>query len=123
LSDGFYHFGLSEAAKKICTMVVPWGKYQYERLPQGLKISPDIFQHKMDQAFGDLPHMFVYIDDILVITKGTFERHLQHLCVVLQRLKLCHLHVNLKKSRFIADKVKYLGFVLLTKEFVPTLIK
>jgi Reverse transcriptase (RNA-dependent DNA polymerase) len=66
-----------------------------------------------------LPYVFVYIDDILVITKGTFERHLQHLRVVLQRLKLCHLHVNLKTSRFIADKVKYLGFVLSAKGIRP----
>jgi Reverse transcriptase (RNA-dependent DNA polymerase) len=69
----------------------------------------------MDWTFGDLPYVFVYTDNILIITKGDFERLLQHLQVVLQRLKLCHLHVNLKKLKFIADKVKYLGFALSPK--------
>jgi Reverse transcriptase (RNA-dependent DNA polymerase) len=118
LSDGFYHFGLSERTKKICTMIVPWGKYQYERLPQGLKISPDVFQHKMDRTFGDYGFVYVYIDDILIITKGDFEKHLTHLRLVLQPLKLNHLHVNLKKSKCIADEVKYLGFILSLKVFV-----
>jgi hypothetical protein len=58
LSDGFYHVGLSNCAKRFFTIVVLWGEYQYKCLPQGeyqykclpqgLKISPGIFQHKMD---------------------------------------------------------------------------
>jgi Reverse transcriptase (RNA-dependent DNA polymerase) len=123
LSDGFYHFGLSKRMKKICTMVVPWGKYQYEQLPQGLKTSPDVFQHKMDRMFGDLGFVFVYIDDILIITKGNFEKHLTHLRLVLQCLKLTHLHVNLKKSKFISEEVKYLGFILSNKGICANLEK
>jgi hypothetical protein len=58
-------------------MVVPWGKYQYGQLPQGLKISPDI----LGRLFSDLPLVFVYINDILIIAKGDFKQHLMHLKV------------------------------------------
>jgi hypothetical protein len=34
---------------------LPWGKYQYKRLPMGVKTSPDIFQRIMYELLGDIP--------------------------------------------------------------------
>ena len=47
LNMGYYHIELSPDSKKLCTIVLPWGKYEYQRLPMGLCNSPDIFQEKM----------------------------------------------------------------------------
>jgi hypothetical protein len=44
LSMGYYHIPLDLEAQKLCTTILPWGKYQYKRLPMGVKTSPDIFQ-------------------------------------------------------------------------------
>jgi hypothetical protein len=41
---GYYHIPLDLEAQKWCTTILPWGKYQYKRLPMGAKTSPDIFQ-------------------------------------------------------------------------------
>jgi len=30
LSQGYYHIPLSEKAQKICTTILPWGKYSYK---------------------------------------------------------------------------------------------
>ena len=58
-----------------------------QRLPMGLCNSPDIFQEKMLELFDGLDFVQTYIDDLLTLTKGTFEDHLEKLERVLFRLK------------------------------------
>jgi hypothetical protein len=78
LSMGYYHFVLTPRSQQMCTIVLPWGKYYYKRLPMGLSISPDVFQQELSSLFHDLAYVKVFIDDILVITKGTYEDHLEN---------------------------------------------
>ena len=47
LSMGYYHIPLDAESSRLCTTILPWGKYQYQRLPMGVKSSPDIFQSVM----------------------------------------------------------------------------
>ena len=77
LNMGYYHIELSPSSKKLCTIVMPWGKYEYQRLPMGLCNSPDIFQEHMSDLTQDLEHVRAYIDDLLIFTKGSYEDHLQ----------------------------------------------
>eukprot|EP00957_Ditylum_brightwellii_P097803 7447731-Ditylum_brightwellii.AAC.1 len=83
---GFYHIELTPSSSVLCTIVLPWGKYEYLKLPMGLSNSPDVFQEKMGDLFSDLEHVRAYIDDLLVITKGTWKDHLAELDKVLTRL-------------------------------------
>jgi hypothetical protein len=75
LSMGYYHIPLDLETKKLCTIILPWGKYQYKRLPIGVKTSPGIFQRIMYELLGDIPNMQVYLDDIIITSNGTFEEH------------------------------------------------
>ena len=45
----------------------------------GLCNSPDIFQEYMGELLGDLEHVRAYIHDLLIISEGTYEDHLQKL--------------------------------------------
>ena len=45
-------------------------------LPMGLSNSPDIFQEKMSELMYDLEGVRTYIDDLLVISNGSFDDHL-----------------------------------------------
>ena len=47
LNMGYYTIRLDPDASKICTIILPWGKHSYLRLPMGIACSPDIFQAKM----------------------------------------------------------------------------
>ena len=47
LNMGYYHIELTPFSKSLCTIVLPWAKYEYQRLPMGLCNSPDIFQERM----------------------------------------------------------------------------
>ena len=115
LNMGYYHLKLDLATMKICAIVFPWGIYRYKRLPMGVACSPDIFQSKMSALFAELEFVQAYIDDLLVLSKGTFEDHLEKLDVVLQKLSDAGLQVNAAKSNFAAHEIDYLGYHL-TKE-------
>ncbi len=45
---------LDPDAARICTIIFPWGKYSYKRLPMGIAGSPDIFQEKMSNLVATL---------------------------------------------------------------------
>ena len=53
----FYHIKLGPFSRKLCTIVFPWGKYEYKKLPMSLCISSDIFQEKIDEFFNGLDYI------------------------------------------------------------------
>jgi hypothetical protein len=61
ISMGYYHIPLDLEAQKLCTIILPWGKYQYKRLPLDVKTSPDIFKRIMYKLLGDIPNIQVYL--------------------------------------------------------------
>jgi hypothetical protein len=70
---------LDPDASKICTVIFPWGKYSYKRLPMGIAGSPDIFQEKILELMDSLEYVRVYLDDLLCISKLSLEDHLDKL--------------------------------------------
>lgn len=70
---GYYHKLLDEDTQEICTIVLPWGKYCYLFLPQGLNVSPDVFQEIIATIFSEFPDVFCYINNILLVTHNNFH--------------------------------------------------
>ena len=66
----------------------------------GLCNSPDIFQEKMNEIFVGFEYVRAYIDDLLIITKGDLEDHLEKVKQVLHRLQEKGLKVNANKCSF-----------------------
>jgi len=123
LNMGYYHIELTPNASRLCTIVLPWGKYEYLRLPMGLCNSPDIFQEKMSDLMVGLEFARAYIDDLLIVSKGNFETHLDHLEQVLTRLAEAGLKVNATKSSFCCNELEYLGYLINNKGVRPTMKK
>ena len=112
---------MSERAQGILTIVLPWGKYAYKRLPMGLASAPDIFQSIMTGLSHDLDYVLVYLDDILIIQKEgeTEDDHLQKVEEVLKRLEDKGFRTNLRKSFFMQQEVEYLGYLLTSDGIKP----
>jgi hypothetical protein len=51
LNMGYYSMPLSQEAKKLCVISLPWGLYQYNMLPMEIKPATDIFQQRMGALF------------------------------------------------------------------------
>ena len=60
LTMGYYHIKLCPQSKRLYTIILPWGKYEYQKLPMGLCNSPDIFQEKMNELFSSLEYVRSY---------------------------------------------------------------
>ncbi|MFM8588489.1 MAG: RNase H-like domain-containing protein [Bacteroidota bacterium] len=112
LNMGYYTIRLDPTASRICTIIFPWGKYSYKRLPMGVAGSPDIFQSKMSELMATLEFVRTYLDDLLCITKGNLKDHLNKLRQVFNRLQDSGLKVNANKSNFCALETEYLGYIL-----------
>ncbi len=68
--------------------MTPWGKFQFRRMPFGLRNAPSSFQRLMDSVLSGLESFAVpYIDDILIYSEN-WESHLKHVESVLSRLRL-----------------------------------
>jgi hypothetical protein len=57
LNMGYYTIRLDPDASKICTIIFPWQKYSYKRLPIGIAGSLDIFQGKMSELIESLEYV------------------------------------------------------------------
>ena len=54
---GYYHIKLYPISRKVCTIVLPWGNFEYQILPMGLYNRPDIFQEKMNELVNGLEYV------------------------------------------------------------------
>ena len=100
---GYYHITLYPKSWKQCTIVLPWCKFEYQKLQMQLCNSPDVFQEKMNELFNGLEYVKVYIDDILIISNGNFKDHLNKVKIVLKELKAAGFKINAEKSFFARD--------------------
>ena len=79
------------------------------------------FQRLMDVVLQGLQpeQALVYVDDVIVFTKGNLMAHLQRLDNVMSALQKAGLQVNLKKCQFVMHKLKYLGHIVSSDGIKP----
>lgn len=122
LSKAFWQVPLSAekprgqfaSSRELTAFVVPGrGLFHFTVMPFGLSNSPATQCRLMHKVLGyDLePEVFTYLDDILIVAT-TIKQMLELLKQVAARLRAAGLTINLKKSRFFARSVKYVGYVL-----------
>ncbi|KAG5880464.1 hypothetical protein JTB14_000569 [Gonioctena quinquepunctata] len=82
-------------------------------MPFGLKNAPSTFQRLVDRFRSGLPGVSIlaYLDDLLILSES-FEKHLQDLDMVFQRLEMYKLRLNRAKCIFVYPVVKYLGHLI-----------
>jgi len=112
LNMGYYSMPLSDKAKKLCVISLPWGLYQYNMLPMGIKPATNIFQQRMSAIFFEMPVVVIYMDDTIVFGYADLGSHLVDVTEVLRRLQAAGFQVNPDKCLWFQPAVTYLGFLI-----------
>ena len=119
LAMGYYQIPLSEQSSRMTTFILPFGKFRYLRMPMGIASAPDEFQARMSLLLGDLPFVRIYLDDCLIITKGTPQDHANAVETVLDRFHENGITCNGSKSLIAVQEIEYLGYTLTTAGIQP----
>lgn len=114
LKDAFWQIGLDDASKEKTAFSVPGHPlYQFRVMPFGLCNAPQRLCRLMDKVIpNEIRHrVFVYLDDLLIVSPD-FETHLKLLAQVSENLRRANLTINVEKSKFCLNEIKYLGYIV-----------
>lgn len=120
LASGFHQVLMSERDIEKTAFSVNNGKYEFVRMPFGLKNAPSIFQRVMDDVLrayiGKI--CFVYIDDIIIVGE-TFEEHLENIKTIFETLRSANFRIQPEKCEFVKNEVEFLGFIVSASGLMP----
>lgn len=118
LVSGFHQIQLDGKDIEKTAFSVSSGKYEFTRMPFGLKNAPATFQRVMDAVLRDFigECCLVYMDDIIIFSTS-FEEHVKDIRKVLHKLKEACLKIQLDKCFFFRREVQFLGHTV-TKDGV-----
>lgn len=116
LVQSFLQIPLHENSRKYTAFIHEGKCYEYNVVPFGLINSSASFIHAMNIVLGKECEKFVlsYVDDLLILSENE-EEHIEHVNLVLKRIKDAGMTVNFRKSEFAKEEVEFLGYNL-TKE-------
>lgn len=113
LKSGFHQIPLKKSDIEKTAFSINSGKFEFTRLPFGLKNAPSIFQRALDDILR--LHIgkscYVYIDDIIIFSEHE-EQHLNHILEIFQTLNDANMKVQLDKCSFFKRQVEFLGFIV-----------
>lgn len=94
LKSGFHQIPLKESDIEKTAFSINNGKFEFTRLPFGLKNAPSIFQRTLDDILRDHigKRCYVYIDDIIIFGRNESE-HFENLETVFRTLEAANMKV------------------------------
>jgi len=130
LKSGFYLFRMAWGYEKFMAFRTKFGLYEYMVMPFGLCNVPATFQREINRILRPLlgielvlnteTHIdeddgmvvVAYIDDILIATKGSLDKHLKQVSKVFQLLMDNNMCIEIDKCVFGITKTTFLGIVV-----------
>lgn len=111
--SAFYQIPMEKESRKFTAFTVPnRGLFEFNRLPFGLHNSGSSWQRLIDRVLSDLePYVFMYLDDIIIITQD-FDEHIRVLEEVFLRMRRAGLTLNTDKCQICRESLKFLGYVV-----------
>ena len=124
VKEAYWHVRLDEESSKLTTMITPFGRFRWLRLPFGLKVSSEIFQRKITEALDGLVDTTNVADDIVVAGRGKDEEEarasLRHNSQQLkQRCKERRILLNDTKEIAEEPEITFMGHLLTANGISP----
>ena len=99
-------------SRNVITIFTELGKLIYNRVLIGMCAYGYIFQSKVDELLGDIQGFRAYINNVMVLVKGSFPQHIDQIRVIFYLLLTEVLKFNVNKRRF---GLKYIPYQLFKK--------
>ena len=110
IKSGFWQIQLHEKDRYKTTFTVPFGHYEWNVMPFGLKNTPSEFQNIMNDIFNPYTNFsLVYIDDVLIFS-NSLEQHFKHLETFQKIVRDNGLVISTPKIKLFQTKIRFLGF-------------
>ena len=114
---GFHQMQLEEDSQELTAFVTPTGVYKWLVMPMGIKNGPSMFQRFISGVLSGIPNVHVYVDDIIIGSKGDTEEellanHKRDVARVLQALREKKVYLKGAKSKMFVREVKFCGHIL-----------
>jgi len=113
VQEAYWHIRIDEESSLLTTMITPFGRYRWARLPFGLNVSSEIFQRRLNEALSDLEGIFTIADDIIIVSCGVDETTAQtdndeQLAKLYKRCEERHIVLN-KEKKDIGPEITFHG--------------
>jgi len=107
MKSGFWQIQIAEADRYKIAFTVPFGHYERNVMPFGLKNAPSEFKNIMDDIFTPYTSfIIVYIDDVLVFS---IDQHFKHLQTFIHVTEKNGLTSSASKMILFHTKIRFLG--------------
>ena len=111
---GYNQIKMAEEDQEKTAFTTPWGTYCYTVMPFGLKNAGATYQRAATVLFHDMIHkeIEVYVDDMIIHSKGSDGQHLIDLRKFFDRLRKHSMRLNPAKCTFGVIRGKVLGYMV-----------
>nr|KYP72768.1 polyprotein [Cajanus cajan] len=109
MKSGFWQIQINPSDRYKTAFTVPFGQYEWNVMPFGLKNAPSEFQNIMNDIFNPYSNFcIVYIDDVLIFSTS-IDQHFKHLEIFFNVIKRNGLAISKTKICLFQTKIKFLG--------------
>lgn len=111
LAQAFHQCNIKPSDREKTAFTIRNTKYEYVRVPFGLQSSPAFFARIINEILYDVlgPNCLAYLDDIIIFSKSK-EQHMTTLDMVLTKLQEAGIKLKIRKCKFFASEVTFLGY-------------
>ena len=109
MKSGFWQIQISKKYRYKTAFTLPFGQYEWNVIPFGLKNAPSEFQRIMNEIFNDQSqYIIVYIDDVLIYSHSV-EQHFKHIDKFIKTAETNGLVISKHKISLFQTKVRFLS--------------
>jgi Reverse transcriptase (RNA-dependent DNA polymerase)/RNase H-like domain found in reverse transcriptase len=112
--SGFSNIRMSPGSEKATAFKTFYGLFEHVVMPMGLATAPSIFQRFINSVLNPYLGIFchAYLDDVVIYTRGTLEKHKEHVRLILEALQENGLRLKPQKCKWFTKQCDFLGFTI-----------
>ena len=105
---GYWMVVLHPESRKPTCMVLPFGRFQWTRLPMDTMVAQDIFQSKLDSIFIGMEDVTGIADDMVITGRDEME-HDRNFLAFMEKCMSNNLTLNSERIQFKQSQVSFYG--------------